>query len=139
MKTTSYLENLLARQQAKADGADEALFLNEKGRLAEASTSNVFLVSENVLKTPSKESGILPGITRDIILGLAAHAGIPVLESDILLEEAAEANEVFLTNSVLEIMPVTNLDGKAICDGKPGPVTRQLMAAYRDLVLKETR
>ena len=139
MKTTNYMESLLARQEAKAAGVDEALFLNEKGQLTEASTSNIFLVSKNVLKTPRQESGILPGITRDVILELASQMGIIALEADILLEEIMEADEAFLTNSVLEIMSVTELNGKAISKGRPGVITRRLMSSYKDLVLRETR
>ncbi len=139
MKTANYMESLLARQEAKTAGVDDALFLNEKGQVTEASTSNVFLVSQNVLRTPRQESGILPGITKDAILELAPQIGIMALETDILPEEIAEADEAFLTNSVVEIMPVTNLDGKAIRDGRPGPITRRLMSGYKDLVLRETR
>jgi len=139
MKTANYMESLLARQEARAAGVDDALFLNEKGQVTEASTSNIFLVSKNVLKTPQQESGILPGITRDVILELAPRMGIMALETDILLEEMVEADEAFLTNSVVEIMPVANLNGKAIRDGRPGPITRRLMSGYKDSVLRETR
>jgi len=139
MKTANYLESLLARQEAKAAGVDDALFLNEKGQLAEASTSNVFLVSKGMLKTPQQESGILPGITRGVILELALQMGIMAFETDIRLEEMLGADEAFLTNSILEIIPITNLNGKAIGDGRPGPITRQLMAAYKNLVRSERR
>ena len=137
MKTANYMESLLARQEVKTTGVDDALFLNEKGQLAEASTSNVFLVSNGMLKTPQQESGILPGITRGVILELALQMGIRAFEADIRLEEIPGADEAFLTNSILEIMPITNLNEKAIGDGRPGPITRQLMTAYKDLVLRE--
>jgi len=139
MKTANYIESLLARQEAKAGGADDALFLNQKGQLAEASSSNVFLVSKNMLKTPRQESGVLPGTTRDVILELVLQMGIMALEADILLEEIVDADEAFLTNSVMEVMPVTDLNGKAIGDRGPGIITRRLMNAYKDLVLRETR
>ena len=139
MKTANYMESLLARQEAKAAGVDDALFLNEKGQVTEASTSNIFLVSKNVLKTPRQESGILPGITKDVILELAPQMGIMALETDILLEEIVEAHEAFLTNSVVEIMSVTEVNGKAIGEGGPGVITRRLMSGYKDLVLRETR
>jgi len=137
MKTANYMESLLARQEAKAAGVDDALFLNEKGQLTEASTSNVFLVSNGMLKTPQQESGILSGITRGVILELSLQTGIMAFETDIRLEEILGADEAFLTNSILEIMPITNLNRKAIRDGRPGPITRQLMTAYKDLVLRE--
>jgi branched-chain amino acid aminotransferase len=139
MKTANYMESLLARQEAKAAGVDDVLFLNEKGQLAEASTSNIFLVSKNVLKTPRQESGILQGITRGVILELALQMGIMAFEADIQVEEILYADEVFLTNSIMEIMPVTNLDGKTIGDGSPGHITQQLMSVYKDLVFRETR
>ncbi|MDP3880085.1 MAG: aminotransferase class IV [Dehalococcoidales bacterium] len=138
MKTANYMESLLARQEAKASCVDDALFLNEKGQLAEASTSNVFLVSNNLLKTPRQESGILPGITRDVILELSLKTGIIASEEDIHLEELPDAAEAFLTNSILGIMPVTYLNGTAIGGGRPGPITRRLMSVYNDLVIKET-
>ncbi|MFC2035685.1 aminotransferase class IV [Chloroflexota bacterium] len=138
MKTANYMESLLARQEAKAAGVDDALFLNEKGQLTEASTSNVFLVSKGMLKTPQQESGILPGITRGIILEQALKMGIMAFETDIWLEEILGTDEVFLTNSILEIMPITNLNREVIGNGGPGPVTQQLMIAYKDLVLRET-
>jgi len=139
MKTANYMENLLARQEAKAAGVDDVLFLNEKGQLTEASTSNIFLVSKNVLKTPRQESGILPGIIRDVSLELVSQMGIIALETDILLEEMVEADETFLTNSVVGMMSVTEVNGKAIGGGGPGMITQRLMSGYKDLVLRETR
>ena len=138
MKTTGYLENLLSRQEARVAAADDALLLNDRGKLAEASTSNVFLVKGNTLKTPRTENGILPGITRDVILELALQIGITTLEADILPDELLSANEAFLTSSLMEVMPLTGISGKAIGSGKPGAVTGKLAAAYKDLVLKET-
>ena len=138
MKTANYLESLLARQEAKAAGVDDTLFLNEKGQVAEASTSNFFLVSGNTLKTPDKSSGILPGITRGLVLQLALRAGIKTLECDIRIEEMRQADEAFLTNSIMELMPVTSVAGRTLGDGSPGPVTKRLMAAYKELVAAET-
>lgn len=138
MKTANYLESLLSRQEARTQGVDDALLLNEKGQLAEATTSNLFLVSRNILKTPRLESGILPGVTRGVILELASRLGIEALEADIQLEELMAAGEAFLTNSIIEVMPVTAISGKAIGSGRPGAITRQLMTAYKDLVLRET-
>ncbi len=138
MKTANYLENLLAREEARTAAFDDALLLNEKGQLAEASTSNIFLVSKNTLRTPSVESGILPGITRDVILELASELGIKTAEAAIRPEELRAAQEAFLTNSMIEVMPLSMVDGETVGSGKPGTVTRRLMTAYRDLVIKET-
>ena len=136
LKSANFLESILARQEARVAGVDEALCLNEKGLLAEASMSNIFLVADGVLKTPGEESGILPGITRETILQLAAHLGIKTLEHDIGLDELFQAQEAFLTNSLIEVMPLTEVDGKPVGSGKPGPLTKTLIAAYKELVRK---
>jgi branched-chain amino acid aminotransferase group I len=135
LKSANYLESILARQEARAAGVDEALCLNEKGLLAEASMSNIFLVSDGILRTPGQESGILPGITRQTILELAPQLGIKTLEQDIRLDELPQAEEAFLTNSLIEVMPLTEIAGKPVGSGRPGPLSRRIMAAYKKLVL----
>ena len=134
LKSTSYLANVLARREARAAGGDEGIVLNEKGCLAEGSTSNIFLVSQGVLVTPSLESGILPGITREAVLEIARCLNIAAAEREVGLAELTQAEEAFVTSSLLEIMPLTSFDGKAIGAGKPGGLTRKLMAAYKKLV-----
>lgn len=136
LKSANYLESLLAKQEAKKTGADEALCLNEKGLVAEASMSNIFLVCDGSLLTPKEDSGILPGITRETVLELADRLKIGFSERDISPEEAFQAEEAFLTNSLLEIMPLTKLDGQPIGSGRTGPVTQKLRAAYQKLVLE---
>jgi branched-chain amino acid aminotransferase len=133
------VENVLARQEARAAGVDEAVLLNEKGFVAEGSSTNIFLISGQTLITPSIESGALPGITREAVLELAKSMGITTVVKQVELGELRTAAEVFLTNSILEIMPLTRLDNKPIGPGKPGPVTQQLMSSYRELVAKETQ
>lgn len=135
LKSANYLESILARQEARAAGIDEALCLNEKGLLAEASMSNIFLVTNSILRTPGQDSGILPGITRETILELASPLGINTMEHDIRLDELFQAQEAFLTNSLMEIMPLTEMDGKPIGSGKPGPFTKRLAMAYKKLVM----
>ncbi len=135
LKSANYLESILARQEARAAGVDEALCLNEKGLLAEASMSNIFLVSDGILRTPGQESGILPGITRQTILELASQLGINTLEQDIRLDELSQTQEAFLTNSLIEVMPLTEIAGKPVGSGRPGPLSRRLMEAYKKLVL----
>jgi branched-chain amino acid aminotransferase len=134
LKSANYLESILARQEARAAGFDEALFLSDTGLLAEASMSNIFLVSDGILLTPSDESGILPGITREVVLELAAQLGVSAIEKSINLGEVFRAQEAFLTNSLIEIMPLTEVSGQPIGSGRPGVVTRQLMTEYRKLV-----
>lgn len=134
LKSTCYLENVLARIEAKAAGCDEAILLNERGFLAEGSTSNIFLVNEGVLVTPSVQSGALAGITREAVLEIAQALSIRSEEREVEPKELMEADEAFVTNSILELMPVTWFDGKPIGTGKPGQLTKKLMAAYRELV-----
>ena len=132
------MENVLARQEARAAGADEALMLNERGLVAEGSTSNIFLVKGKLLLTPSIESGALPGITREAVLELALAMKLEAIETEIELAELAEAEEAFLTNSILEIMPLTRFGDAPYGPGIPGTLTQQLMSTYRELVAKET-
>jgi branched-chain amino acid aminotransferase group I len=137
MKSLSYLESMLARQEARVAGVDEAICLNEQGYLAEASMSNVFVVVGGVLKTPGIASGILPGVTREAVLELAKNLKIPASEHDITLEELLQADEAFVTNSVIEVMPLTEVDDKPIGSGTPGQVTWKLTAAYEEMVWRE--
>ena len=139
LKSLNYLPNLLARKEAKEAGAEEAILLNEQGFLAEGSTCNIFLVAKGTLLTPSEDSGILPGITRRVVLELAPSLGIKAVERRIKLEELLEAEEAFFTNSLIEIMPLTRVEGKNIGLGKAGSITRRIMSAYRELVKKELR
>jgi branched-chain amino acid aminotransferase len=137
LKSTSYLEGMLARQQARTAGADEAICLNEKGLLAEASMSNIFLVKQGVLITPGRESGILAGITRQIVLEIASNLGIELHEREVMPEELYDSQEALLTSSLIEVMPLTRIKEGPVASGEPGPITRRLIAAYRELVLSE--
>jgi len=134
LKSANYLESILARQEARAAGVDEAICLNEKGFVAEASMSNIFLVTDGMLRTPGQGSGILPGITREAVLELALESGIDTVEHDIRLDELFHAQEAFLTNSLIEVMPLTELDGEPIGSGGPGSITKRLMVAYQKMV-----
>jgi branched-chain amino acid aminotransferase len=132
-KTSNFLESLLARQEARRLGVEDALMLNDSGFLAEASSSNVFDLKNGRLKTPRPGSGILPGITRSLILELANNLEIKVEETEISPAELLEADEVFISNSMIEIMPVAEINGRWIGAGKPGPITRRLSGAYKKL------
>ena len=131
------MESMLARQEARNAGADEALFLNEKGQVTEASGSNVFVVANGIVKTPRLRSGILPGITRAAVFEVARQIGVRIAESNLPPGQLLAADEVFLTNSLIEVMPVTTIAGQAIGGGAPGAVTKQLMEEYRRLVFNE--
>jgi branched-chain amino acid aminotransferase len=134
LKSANFLESLLARGEARHCGYDDALLLNDRGLLAEASSSNVFVLAEGELKTPQLGSGILPGVTRGCILEMAPALEIPVRECDISLEELLKAEEVFISNSMVEIMPVSRIDLQTIGEGKAGPVSLKLLEAYRAAV-----
>ncbi len=139
MKTSCFLESMLARQAAREVGANDAILLNDKGELAEASSSNIFLVSRGIPITPALESGILPGVTRKIVLELAEGLGIRCERTIVEPQELYAADEAFITNSLIEIIPLTVIDSRPVGAGIPGPLTLQLMAAYRDLVDVETQ
>lgn len=139
LKASCYLENILARQEAKAAGADEAVVLNEQGLVAEGSSSNIFLMHKGQLLTPSLNCGALPGITREAVLELTSSLGIRATETEIAPEQLLAAEEAFFTNSIIEIMPLTRLDDKPIGSGKPGALTLRLMEAYNKLVVNYQR
>ena len=137
IKSLNYLEALVAHAQALAQGAQQAIMLNERGHVAEGSTSNIFLVSQGRLLTPAPACGILCGITREAVLECAADLGIEAAEVELPAEALFAADEVFLTSSIVELAPVARVDGRAIGDGGRGKVTAQLAAAYRELVRRE--
>ena len=136
LKSTCYMENILARMAVRATGCDEVILLNEQGYLVEGSITNIFLVSKGDLVTPSLGSGVLPGITREAVLEIARASNLKTLERQVELKELIEAEEAFITNSILELMPLTWFEGKPIGTGKPGQLTKELLDAYRKLVDK---
>jgi branched-chain amino acid aminotransferase len=143
MKSTNYLLNVMARQEAAEKGADDALLLNDEGYIAEGGSGNIFFVRESKLVTPALNSGIIPGVTREVVIELARNLGISISEGPVGIGAVKKCDEAFLTNAMIEIMPVTSVsdaEGNAvnIADGKPGPVTRKLMPAYSEKVAKET-
>ncbi len=138
IKSLNYLDNLLAREDARRRGADEAILLNTRGLVAEGSASNVFLVRGNKLITPGIQSGALPGITRRAVLELATAAGLEAVESEVEPAAFKDAAEAFLTNSVVEIMPLTRLDDRPVGSGRPGPVTGRLHRLYQEMVARDT-
>jgi branched-chain amino acid aminotransferase len=126
-----YINSVLAVQEAKQAGADDALMLDTAGHVAEASTSNIFAVTGGRLATPGREA-ILEGITRASVMTLAADLGLPVAEERLTRDALYVADEIFMTGTASEITPVTALDGRVIGVGIPGPVTRAIQAAYAD-------
>lgn len=132
LKTMNYLENLLALAEARAKGAQEALLLNLDGYLAEGSRSNLFIVCDDILYTPDLASGPLPGLARARVLKIAAGLGLTVKEEPLPPEALATAREAFLTNSLMELLPLTRVNDRPIGNGRPGPVTALLQAHYQE-------
>ena len=134
VKSLNYLNNVLAKLDAKRAGADDALILNLAGAVAEASVANVFAAKDGELSTPLPSDGALAGITRRSVLELAAGLGIPARERTLGRADLLGADEVLLTGTGARIMPVRSLDGRSIGKGAPGPLTEQLTAAFARLV-----
>lgn len=133
LKHLGYLEAILALRDARSRGWDDAVFLDSAGHVAEATASNVFVVMDEALMTPPVACGILPGITRATILRLAAARGCAVREEPLVRDALAAATEAFLTSSLREIVPLVAVNGVPVGAGRPGPVARRLLAAYREL------
>lgn len=138
IKSLQRVDDQLAREAAREQGADEAILLNTQGEVAEGSVSNVFAVSDGRLVTPGVESGALPGIARQAVLELSREAGIDGTEDAVSAEALRAADELFVTNSVIEVAALTRLDDEPIGDGGPGPITVRLRQMYRDLVVRDT-
>ncbi len=132
-KTGAHLPNVLAVREARAAGAHEALLLDERGFLTEGSSSNLFSVDLGRLRTPPLTAGILEGVTRGVVLRLARAEGIRVEEVALRPEDLEAADEVFITSTVREILPVVRLGDRAVGTGRPGPVTERLHRAFRRL------
>src|SRR5205085_5584539 len=135
VKSLNYLNNILAKIEAIRAGCLEAVMLNHKGEVAECTGDNLFVVKGGVLRTPPTDAGILEGITRDFVIGLAKKAGVPFAEATLTRHDVYVADEVFLTGTAAEVIAVTKVDGRVIGAGKQGPVTRQL----REMFLKAVR
>jgi branched-chain amino acid aminotransferase len=136
IKSLNYLNNILAKMEGTDAGFEEALMLNHKGEVAECTGDNIFIVKNRVLRTPSPEAGILDGITRGAVIRLAKQAGVTVVEGPILRHDIYAADECFLTGTAAEVVAVVSLDGRTIGDGKPGAITKDLLARFRELTRK---
>ena len=131
--TANYANSLLAKREALKDGYDEALLLDTDGYVAEGSGENVFMVRKGVIKTPPLTS-ILEGITRDTIMQLAAEHGMRLVEERFTRDELYVADEAFFSGTAAEITPIREVDNRSIGEGRPGPVTKELQAAFFDIV-----
>ena len=137
IKSINYLENILARMEAEARGADDALLCNLAGNLAETTVANLFLIIDGTALTPPLEDGPLPGVTRARILGLGDRLPCAVAERHLRPQDIAKADEAFLTNSLVGVQPLVAIDGNAVGNGCVGPNTRQIKSVYEESVFSE--
>lgn len=133
----NYLNSILATQECKRNGYDEAIMLDLQGNISEAPGENIFIVKNNIVLTPPLSSSALEGITRDSVIKLAEDFGYQVRESEITRGQMYLADEVFLTGTAAEITPIIQVDSKKIGTGKAGKVTRQIMSTYSDVVMNK--
>ncbi len=137
VKSLNYLKNILAKIDAQRAGAHEAIMLNAAGFIAECTADNLFVVRRGRLLTPSPQDGALEGVTRGAVLELAVQASIETGEAHLTRYDVYTADECFLTGTGAEVMPVAELDGRPVADGKAGPMTRRLTEAFHALVRRE--
>jgi branched-chain amino acid aminotransferase len=133
IKSLNYLNNILAKIEANNGGCEEAVMLNAEGFVAECTGDNLFIVKNSALFTPPLSAGALYGITRQTVIELAEASGWKVSEPNLTRYDLFNADECFLTGTGAEIVPVVKVDGRVIGNGKPGPVTRQLVEDYHAL------
>lgn len=131
IKSLNYLNNIMAKVEGTDQGAPEALMLNHKGDVAECTGDNIFIIKNGTLRTPTRDSGILDGVTRNVVIQLAREAGYVVEEVTLQRHDIYIADECFLTGTAAEVIPVVKLDGRPIGNGVPGPVTRKLLERFK--------
>jgi len=135
----NYLNSIIATQEAKRSGFDEAILLDHNGNVSEAPGENIFIVREGQLITPPLSSSALNGITRDAVIKIARDLDIDVTETEIARMELTVSDEIFLTGTAAEITPIIAMDGKKIGDGKPGDITKKMMKEYTDIVMNKNQ
>jgi branched-chain amino acid aminotransferase len=135
-KNINFTENMLARRWAHSSNYDEGLFVNTSGHLTEGTVTNLFVFYNECLFTPPLKDGLLPGVVRRVVLELAQRYGIHTMENSFLLEDLLQSRESFLTNSLVGLMPLVEIDGHPVGDGLPGLLTAHLHALYIDLLSK---
>ncbi|MDD3363525.1 MAG: branched-chain-amino-acid transaminase [Syntrophomonas sp.] len=134
IKSLNYLNNIMAKIEANMAGVPEAILLNQEGYVAECTGDNIFIVKNGIVKTPAIHIGLLDGVTRNEVIKLAKQMGIEVQETTFTRYDLFVADEVFLTGTAAELIPVTTIDSRVIGDGKPGPVFNRLLSGFRELV-----
>ncbi|MBS7645715.1 branched-chain-amino-acid transaminase [Candidatus Bathyarchaeota archaeon] len=133
IKSLNYLNNILAKIEAIEAGVEEAIMLNDEGYVAEASTENIFIVKEGKVITPPPSAGVLDGITRRVAIDISRRLGYQVEERNITIHEVFNADEVFVTGTAAEIVPIVEVSGRKIGNGKIGPVVKKIREEFRRL------
>ncbi len=139
IKSNNLLNNALAMQEANRRGAEEGLMCNYRGELSECSQANFFIVKNGAALTPRNEAGLLEGLTRNFLFEVGRDAGVDVRYETLFPADLASADEAFITSTTREISPVTQIDDRPVGSGTPGPITRQLLDAYRQRAHALTR
>lgn len=134
IKSLNYLNNVLVKIEANQAGVSEALMLNAQGYVCEGSGDNIFVIKDRVVYTPPSYLGALEGITRNTIMRLAVEEGFTVKEEPFTRHDVYVADEVFLTGTAVEVIAVNEVDGRKIGDGRPGPITKTLLARFKEIV-----
>jgi branched-chain amino acid aminotransferase len=135
----NYLNSIIATQEAKRNGFDEAILLDHNGNVSEAPGENIFIVRDDQLITPPLSSSALNGITRDAVIKIARNLNIDVIETEIARSELTISDEIFLTGTAAEITPIISMDSKKIGDGKPGNITKKMMDEYTGIVMNKNK
>ncbi len=133
IKSLNFLNNIMARIEAKQANVSEAFMLNTEGYVAEGTVSNIFIVKDGVVKTPPLSVGILNGVTRSLVIGLAQKNNIPLTEQQFQPEELYAADECFVTSTLYEVMPVTSINNKPVGTGHPGDISQSMLSIFREL------
>jgi len=134
IKSGSLVHQVLAAREAKDKKAFEAILLTADEKLSDGITSNIYLVRNGTLMTPSHDAGIVEGITRGVVLDISRGMGLPVIEGLFPVSDVVAADEMFLTSTTRDVVPIVTVDGKAVGNGRPGPITKRLLEAYRSEV-----
>jgi branched-chain amino acid aminotransferase len=133
IKTLNYLNNVMAKIEAIEAGVEEAIMLNEQGYVAETSTENIFVVKNGVVATPHPSLGVLKGITRDVIIRAVKELGLPLEERAMTVHELYNADEIFVTGTAAEIVPVVKISGRIVGGGQVGPIFKQVLGRFSQI------
>jgi len=134
IKTLNYLNNILAKMEATEAGVEEAIMLNEQGYVAETSTENIFIVKNGVVSTPHPSLGVLKGITRDVIIRAAKELNYQLEERSITVHELYNADEIFVTGTAAEIVPIVKISGRIVGNGEVGPRFKSILNQFHKYI-----